>query len=70
MDNQGASRSEPWITAEEAAAHLGYKVGTLYNKLTDADPIPHHRIGNRLRFRRSELDAWAVAQAPTSQPAA
>lgn len=72
METERSATPEPWITAEEAAAHLGYAVGSLYNKLADGEPIPHRRIGNRLRFRRSELDAWIESQAgtPAPQPAA
>jgi len=52
---------EPWITIDEAAKHLGFAVGTLYNKVA-ADEVPYRRVGRSLRFRRSELDAWIEAQ--------
>jgi excisionase family DNA binding protein len=46
------------LTAEEAAHHLGYSIGTLYNKVSRKE-IPYVRLGNRtLRFRREALDAW------------
>lgn len=56
-----STTQEPWVTAEEAAKHLGYALGTLYNKVT-AGEIPHRRIGRTLRFRLSELDAWVEEQ--------
>ena len=62
MTDPTRATSEPWITAEEAAAHLGYALGTLYNKITDGAGIPHRKLGRHLRFRRSELDAWVEGQ--------
>lgn len=62
MDDTARARSEPWITAEEAAKHLGYALGTLYNKIADGEGIPHRKLGRSFRFRRSELDAWVEAQ--------
>lgn len=47
------------LTQEEAAQYLGTTVGTLntwrhYGKNT----IPYVRWGNRIRYRREDLDAW------------
>jgi excisionase family DNA binding protein len=69
MDIERPATPEPWITAEEAAAHLGYTVGSFYNKIADGSGIPHRKIAGRFRFRRSELDAWVEAQHAGSQPA-
>jgi excisionase family DNA binding protein len=62
MDTDRDASAEPWITAEDAAAHLGYAVGTLYNKIAAGEDIPHRKLGRHLRFRRSELNAWVDAQ--------
>lgn len=69
MDDTVRARPEPWITAEEAADHLGYAIGTLYNKVADGSGPPHRRLGRNLRFRRSELDAWVEAQNEVPAPA-
>lgn len=47
------------LTQEEAAQYLGTTVGTLntwrhYGKNT----IPYVRWGNRIRYRKEDLDAW------------
>lgn len=70
MDKKQVVSPEPWITAEDAAAHLGYAVGTLYNKIAAGEAIPHRKLGRHLRFRRSELDAWVEAQGAPAEPAA
>lgn len=55
------TNAERLMTVEEAAAYLGYAVGTLYNKV-QAGEIPHKKLGRAVRFRRSELDTWVEEQ--------
>ncbi|HEY9007331.1 MAG TPA: helix-turn-helix domain-containing protein [Ohtaekwangia sp.] len=45
------------LDVKEAAAFLRSKVTTLYEK-TSAKIIPHFKKGNKLYFRRHELEAW------------
>lgn len=45
------------LTVKEAALYLGFRPGTVYNKVSEGI-IPHIKLGNTLRFRRSELDLW------------
>lgn len=45
------------LSIKQAAAFLDAKVTTLYEK-TSAKIIPHFKKGNRLYFRREELEAW------------
>jgi excisionase family DNA binding protein len=52
-----APSASPWLDVDEAATYLRLTKDALY-KLTGAKAIPHHRIGERIRFRRDELDAW------------
>ena len=54
--------AEPWISAEQAAEHLGYALGTLYNKIADGESIPHRKVGRMFKFKRSELDEWVEAE--------
>jgi excisionase family DNA binding protein len=50
---------DPWLTTPEAAAYLCIAPGTVRN-LVCSDRLPRHGTpGTRLRFRRSELDAYA-----------
>lgn len=44
--------TEEWIITEEAAKILGWSVGTLYNRIEE---IPHTKLNNRLRFKKSTL---------------
>lgn len=46
----------PWLYGAAAAAdHLGWSREKIYKALPR---LPHHRIGQRLAFRRDELDTW------------
>ena len=50
------------MTQKEAAAYLGTSIGTLntwrhYGK----DKIPFIRWGNRIRYRKEDLDGWIQA---------
>lgn len=44
--------TEEWIDSKEAAKVLGWSVGTLYNRIEE---IPHTKLNNRLRFKKSVL---------------
>lgn len=63
-DNRPAERL---LRVDEAAAFLGYAVGTVYNKV-QAGELPHVRIGRTLRFRRADLEA--LIEAGATKPAA
>lgn len=47
------------IGIEEAAKITGYKRSTIYAKTSDKT-IPYHKRGNRVVFKRSELEAWML----------
>ena len=47
------------MSQKEAAAYLGTTVGTLNAwRCTGKEKIPFVRWGNRIRYRREDLDAW------------
>ncbi len=48
---------EPYLTSEDLAAYLRLNVKTVY-RLTKAGKIPAVRVGQRWRFRKSQIDAW------------
>jgi excisionase family DNA binding protein len=46
------------MTADEAAAYLGFRTRAALYQAVRRGIVPGHRLGvRRLRFRRSELDA-------------
>jgi excisionase family DNA binding protein len=51
---------EPWIGTAEAAKHLACTSHRVYDLTSQVGEsgIPFVREGNRLLFRRSQLDAW------------
>jgi len=46
-----------WLTADEAVAYLRFPSRDALYQAVHRGQLPAHRIGRRLRFRRSELDA-------------
>lgn len=53
-----APRDDAWMTADEAAAYLGYRTRAALYQAVRRGIVPAHRLGaRRLRFRRAELDA-------------
>ncbi len=57
--------TEPLVGAQEAAAYLGRPVSWLYDRWRSLG-IPAYRLGSRLAFRMSELDAWLETQRETA----
>jgi excisionase family DNA binding protein len=50
--------ADAWMTADEAAAYLGYRTRAALYQAVRRGIVPAHRLGaRRLRFRQSELDA-------------
>jgi len=59
---------EALMSAEQAAQYLCCTVEELYSltrsrrKARGLEPLPAHRVGRRLVFRRSEIDQWLVGR--------
>lgn len=51
------TNTEPWLSVEEIAAHLGVSKETLYRWL-EKGRIPAHRVGKLWKFKASEVDEW------------
>lgn len=49
--------SEPWLSAEEIAAHLGVTKDTVYIWIADK-AMPAHKVGRLWKFQASEVDDW------------
>jgi excisionase family DNA binding protein len=53
-----------WIGTTEAKRYLGLSLKTLY-RLIDQEGLPAYRIGQYIKLRRHEIDAWIAAQRVT-----
>jgi excisionase family DNA binding protein len=58
-----AAWEEPWVGAEDAAEHLACARQRIYDLVYQREHtrIPFRKDGDRLLFRRSELDDWLEA---------
>ena len=56
---------EPILTVEQAAEILQLKPSTIYEltRRRNARPLPVHKAGKFLRFRRSEIERWLDGEA-------
>ena len=66
--------AEPWLSADDIAAHLGITKDTIYTWIAEKD-MPAHKVGRLWKFQASEIDNWVRAgatssgsQAPTPAP--
>ena len=50
------SGERTWLTVEEAVVYLGLKSRMALYQAVRRGQVTAHRLGRRLRFRRSELD--------------
>ena len=57
MERYALIASKEVLTLEEAITYTGFARTTLY-RLTSAKEIPHYKVGQVLRFKKSELDEW------------
>ena len=55
-----------FIDTMRAAAYLGLSGRTLEGYRVSGDGPAFHRSGNRVRYRRSDLDAWAARRRATT----
>lgn len=49
--------SEPWLSADEVASHLGVSKDTVYSWIADKQ-MPAHKVGRLWKFQTSEVDSW------------
>jgi predicted DNA-binding transcriptional regulator AlpA len=48
--------TEPWLSKQQIATHVGFSVRWV--ELRVAEGMPCRRMGGRLRFQRSSVEAW------------
>ncbi|WP_370589932.1 helix-turn-helix domain-containing protein [Undibacterium sp. 14-3-2] len=52
-----AMTSEPWVSVEQIAEHLGVTRDSIYRWI-DRKGLPAHRVGRLWKFQVSEVDDW------------
>lgn len=52
--------TEPWVTTEDVAQHLGVAKDTVYRR-RERKGLPTHKIGRLWKFQLSEVDDWVRA---------
>lgn len=49
--------SEPWLSADAIAGHLGVTKDTVYAWISDKG-MPAHKVGRLWKFQITEVDDW------------
>ena len=49
--------SEPWLSADDIAAHLGVTKDTVYAWIAEKQ-MPAHKVGRLWKFQAREVDGW------------
>lgn len=49
--------SDPWLSADDIAAHLGVTKDTVYTWIAEKS-MPAHKLGRLWKFQASEVDDW------------
>lgn len=49
--------SEPWLSADDIAEHLGVTKDTIYAWISDKG-MPAHKVGRLWKFQASEVYDW------------
>ena len=60
LASAGTVTTEPWVSVEQVAQHLGVARDTIY-RWREHRGLPAHRVGRLWKFRLSEVDDWVRA---------
>lgn len=60
MASVDAMTTEPWVSVEQVAQHLGVAKDTVY-RWREHRGLPAHRVGRLWKFKLSEVDDWVRA---------
>ena len=58
--------TEPWISVDKIAEHLGVTRDSIYRWI-DRKGLPAHRVGRLWKFQASEVDEWVRAGGATEE---
>jgi excisionase family DNA binding protein len=61
--------SEPWVSAEVIAQHLGVTKDSVYSWIARRG-MPAHRVGRLWKFQISEVDTWVRSGGADEAPKA
>lgn len=56
---------EPWLSADDIAAHLGVTKDTVYTWIGEKN-MPAHKVGRLWKFKASEVDQWVRSGGATT----
>jgi excisionase family DNA binding protein len=57
LSTGGSIVAEPWVSADDIAAHLGVTRDTVYAS-SAGKGMPAHKFGRLWKFQTSEIDNW------------
>jgi excisionase family DNA binding protein len=52
--------TEPWVSVEDVAKHLGVARDSVYRWI-ESRGLPAHKVGRIWKFKLSQVDAWVEA---------
>jgi len=59
--------TEPWVSVEDVAMHLGVAKDSVYRRI-ETRSLPAHKIGRRWKFKIFEVDEWICAEGASEDP--
>src|SRR5699024_5419557 len=57
IERGGTNVAEPWLSADDIAAHRGITKDTVCTWIAEKD-MPAHKVGRLSKFQASEIDDW------------
>jgi excisionase family DNA binding protein len=58
--------SEPWVSVEDVAKHLGVAKDSVYRWIEN-EGLPAHKLGRLWKFKLSAVDEWVQGRSVDSQ---
>lgn len=63
--SQEVALLEPWLSADDIAAHLGVTKDTVYTWIAGKS-MPAHKLGHLWKFQAAEVDDWVRRNGATA----
>src|SRR5690625_1196982 len=64
----GGKVTEPWLSADDIASHLGVTKDTIYTWIAEK-AMPAHKIGRLWKFQATEVDDWVRSGGASAEEA-